>query len=58
LMKWRRIKQLGYVDLMEKSEDKRPLERPKSRWENNSKIVICWITATYITLLNHFEGMY
>jgi len=47
---------LGYVDLMVKSEDKIPPGRPRSRWEN-SKIVICRITETYITVLNHFEGM-
>jgi hypothetical protein len=40
LIKWR-IKRVGYVDLMEKSEDKRPPGRPRSRGKNNSKIVIC-----------------
>ena len=50
-------KRLGYVDLIVKSEDKIPPGRPRSRWENNSKIVICRITETYIILLNHFEGM-
>jgi hypothetical protein len=51
LISWKRIKRLGYVNLMEKYEDKRPPGRPKSREKNNSEIVTCWITVTYITKL-------